>query len=864
MHQPRPHGTFGTEGDEDAAALEMLARRLTNAKDLSGLSSLRMSRTLPSGAMAIAQDMGGIFKVIVQAHPQPPEQARTDGLATTYIPALFSGVIKKAVVRPGEGVEIALTEQARRRLSGYLPDQDLPPKNVKLQRFRVRYNVRCDEFNPKNPGELLYTQYAAQRPTWYSGAMAEVMQILGGYGIQDFEELPKDDLERAHMVLPPHVQLTIEDELGNKRLPGYTGIPDKKGEFQYDYKYNDTNGVGFDSDKRPWLLRINTRGVFAMPLPLVPATTVPAFRAYMEEVEDDEMLWALDRFGGLPSGEGMPIATKDFEAWRRAGVIIKVCDVGDFYDHLMYSSACGWSFNSKGTEGFNTCYDYDDNEGIGFGLAYKLSLRLEPTADDGRLPFGFDLPDPSEARVLDAYMSSLYRRLGAGGARERAIKHKLFRSLPQVLARMGKVRDVSYDPDAEADYWDNLEAEPIATHSGSVSRVGRGWLYHGAKFDFQPQIKFPEPFEGGCISHDFLPLINGRGKAKYPRCDTIMFGYYIGDQLKVVKYFRDDRTFKKDRDNDFGECMTVGSWEHVETFTPSGLMGNIYTSDFDDREEGVESKETTKIIGTDLGYDHTPFFEFDGFFQKAGTLWRKRYFRHVSSISGVYGYSSETAACIPYLCRNAVLYASRARTTSRTESTGSVVYDITDPYSYRYWTYDFVYAWAGGVTGPQAQVPVPKDGNPVWVVQENYDPGPCSDFANEGRWIPGLPADYTWLIHPNSGEWRHKGGGGPPLFGNTSTYKEIPGEEEKSSLRVSIINAVGDVNKSVRSGYFVGSPAPYIGVFYCDAARVLAGKTVYANVSEDDPEAPKQRKRFGFTRLADHKSAHHFIGVINE
>ena len=66
MHQPRPHGTFGTDGDEDAAALELLARRLTNVKDLSGLSSLRMSRTLPSGAMAIAQDMGGVFKVIVQ------------------------------------------------------------------------------------------------------------------------------------------------------------------------------------------------------------------------------------------------------------------------------------------------------------------------------------------------------------------------------------------------------------------------------------------------------------------------------------------------------------------------------------------------------------------------------------------------------------------------------------------------------------------------------------------------------------------------------------------------------------------------------------------------------------------------------
>ena len=70
MHQPRPHGTFGTDGDEDAAALELLARQLTNAKTLSGVDSLRMSRTLPSGASALATDAGGIFKVIVQPRSQ--------------------------------------------------------------------------------------------------------------------------------------------------------------------------------------------------------------------------------------------------------------------------------------------------------------------------------------------------------------------------------------------------------------------------------------------------------------------------------------------------------------------------------------------------------------------------------------------------------------------------------------------------------------------------------------------------------------------------------------------------------------------------------------------------------------------------
>lgn len=870
MHQPRPHGTFGTDGDEDAAALELLARRLTNVKDLSGLGSLRMSRTLPSGAMAIAQDMGGVFKVIVQPRPQEsPVTEPNDGLAEHYIPMLFSGVIKKAVVRPGEGVEIELSEQARRRLSGYDPEAALPPKQVKLQRFRVDYNFRCSELKPKDPGAFLHSQYAAQRPTWYSGAMAEVIQVVGGYGRQDFEALPKDRVERARMALPPRVQLGIESELGSLRLPGYTGVPNKKGEFQYDYKFGHTNGVGFDPDGKPWLLRVVPSGVFAMPLPLVPATTVPTFRTYVsEEVGDDELLWALNRFGGLPSGEGMPADGDDFEAWRRAGVIIKVCDSADFYRRIMYSSACGWAFNASGTEGFNTCYDYDDDKGLGFGLAYKLSLRLGPAKDAGRLPAGFHLDDPLEARTMDDYLSSLWRELGAGGARELAIKYKLTRSLPQVLERMGKVRDVSYDPDAEVDYWDNLEAEPIAAHSGSVNQVGRGWLYHGAAFIYQPQIKFPEPFAGCCLSHNFSPLLHARNDSSYPRCDTVMYGYYIGEQLKVVKYFWDDRTFSKDVQDNSGECMTVGSFERTETTGSTSLVGNFYTTDFDDRGELPEAQTVTKTVGTDLGYDTKPWFEFDFPFSSVGTLWRNRYFQHKTIRSSTEGHEKSVAVCVPFFARNAVLHAVRESTTGARVTNSRAIYSITDPNSYRFYTWDFVFAWKGGSTkGNVASVtdvsPSPKDGDPVWVMGYNHNPAACSDFADQGDWMGGLPQDYTWLIHPDKNAWAISGGGGAPT---TKSYSTSTTEPKKVSghLQASTLRQTGEVNKDPARGYFESSPSEIGVMFYVDAIKNVAGDAEYANASEADPAAPKQRKRWGFTRLADHKSAHHFIGVINE
>ncbi|MGI3149123.1 hypothetical protein ACRVA2_32960, partial [Pseudomonas aeruginosa] len=81
-------------------------------------------------------------------------------------------------------------EQARRRLVAYDPKAALPPKDVALQRFVIKYEPRFQYFEPREQGIYTFTQYVKQRPTWYSGAMAEVMQVAGGYGRQVMAELP--------------------------------------------------------------------------------------------------------------------------------------------------------------------------------------------------------------------------------------------------------------------------------------------------------------------------------------------------------------------------------------------------------------------------------------------------------------------------------------------------------------------------------------------------------------------------------------------------------------------------------------------------------------------------------------------------
>ena len=268
MHQPRPYGRFAHEADlsgEDAAAVEKLARGLTNFKTASQLDSLKRVATLSDGRKAVAIDMGGTFRIIILGRYEDPERV-SGGLAETHIPMLFSGVVTRAVVRDGEGVGLKLTEQARRRLADY--GDELPPKEVALQRFRIEYSERFRYFLPDEQGIFTHTQYAKLRPTWYSGAMAEVMQIVGGYGRQILAELPDDPIERARMIVPERYMRRIRLELSNVRLPGYGGFPDEEGQFKYDYKHGDCNAVAFDSGGAPWLLQIGSRGVYAMPLPV--------------------------------------------------------------------------------------------------------------------------------------------------------------------------------------------------------------------------------------------------------------------------------------------------------------------------------------------------------------------------------------------------------------------------------------------------------------------------------------------------------------------------------------------------------------------------------------------------------------------
>ncbi|MFA9283776.1 hypothetical protein ACCQ08_03255 [Comamonas sp. SY3] len=874
MHQPRPYGLHGQlTSDEDAAAVDALVRRLSNFKKAGELDSLKMVRALPGGGIAVALDMGGVLKVFVQQPevPRPPDET-FDGFAKPGIPMLFSAVVTKPIVFPGEGVEMRLTRTARRRVSNYAEDmpEGVAERQV-LERFAIEYSNRHQEFRP-NSSARIHTQYTKLRPSWYSGLMSAVVGIAGGYGKQELDKLPESKIERAKMLLPEKWRLKIEPELVGVRLPGYTGLPDKSGEIQYDYKFNESHGVMRDDKGKCWLIRISAAGVYAMPLPVIPATTTAAFREYIESVNDDEILWMLDQFGGMPSGEGFPPQSEGaFEAWRRAGAVIKVCDSGDFFQNMGYATTCGWAFNLSGTEGYNTCYEFGD-DGLQVGKTYQLSIQLTAAEHEGRLrvPDSFRPDDPREAATLNSYLGSLFEALSGNSARNLAIKYKLRRvPVATILSRAGALRT---SPQAEVDYWDNLEVEPIAAHSGHVTRVAQGTVWAPGNPKTFPQIKFPEPsaMGDGCISHDFGRLEGYPAPPMTTRCDTTMFVYYVGDDLKYVKYFRDGRTYDRNVEHNYDECMIVGAWEMTETVGSTGLLGNFYITDVDDRAAAAPTTTVTKTVGKDLGYDSAPYYGLDGWPAWCGSLWRNRYYSHTVNSVMSEGYSLNIAICIPFFERSAAIHAMKEATTGKTIRDSLAVYAVRDPNSYRYLTYDRVFAWFGcDSSGNMATAtkfdPAPSEGRPFWLSGYSYYPGPCSDFADEGDWMGGLPQDVTHIAHKDPNNWEYgAAGGGPPTVKEYSrvTYGE---HEESGHLTISLMDKLQTIHRKVPNPrYFLPSPDEFGNIFYMDAITNCSGSSVYGSVLEPDPEAPTYRKHWGYTRLADHKSAHHFMGVINE
>lgn len=858
MLEPRPYGLAVYGGDltnEDRLFIDAYTKKVTNIKEVSNLESIRYTRTLPDGGYVVIQDMGGVFRAIA-FKDKLETLPKFDGLATSKIPMLFSGAITKSILRNGEGLEMILTDMTCRRIGNY-SDMTIG-KNQILQRLRCKYTelfkvMFVPEFAQSFPeDQLLYTQYHALRPTWYSGAMSEVVQIVGGFGRQKLKELPDEPVEQAELKIPEKYRIKIEKELKGVRLPGYSGMPDEDGRILYDPRFHNTNLISFDQEGYPWLIQVSPSGVWAMPLPIIPATRTEAFREFIDEVDDSEIIKILDRFKGIPSGETFPQGD-DFYRWERAGVITKIGDASAFYRHSAYSTVCGWSCNTDGSEAINTCYDYADS-GYCEGYTFQLSLNMGVVKQQGWLSEkNTNQLEDFQNNQVSNYLSKLFDLMRDDPTEPKfiTIKYKLRRiDISQILDRAHITPN-----QGEIDYWDNLVLDPLGNHSGRVSLMNHGILCNGIR------IKLPEVmlFQG-CISLNFLP--NDPDLKTFPKLDTIVFAYYVDDSLKVIKNFNDESKFYRDIEGNFEEGMTVGSWEQKETIGYSGLYGEFYSTDFDDRKEIAPLTIITKIEGRDKGYGQ-PLAIYHFYFWTDGYLSRFRYYTHKTNKHTSNGEFLQNAFLIPYFNRNMAIYAKRNGFAGEVFEESLAMHEVVDPNIYTMWTYDW--SWHNFDNGiKKTGRPFPVDSVPVWAEEHvKWPPTEYSYFADEGQWIHGLPADVTNLVNPpDGGITLIRYGGTPPTV---EEYKEVEEKEGKteSQIHCSIFDNPSLLNKKEHNDWFYTiSPDSYNNVFYEDGCKVVFGNISYANISLKNEHG--QRYRFGYTKLADHQSAHHFIGVINE
>lgn len=862
MVAPKPYGLHiknGVPTERDAEYIASVVRRFLAFKDAAKLDNLKEVYDLPDGGVAIFQEVANVFRVIVdKSISEKTLFLEQTGLAKKYIPMFFSGVATKTTFRSGEKVAFKLTEQCRQRL--FKSTGMMPSKEIALERFTFEPDSKFSEFIAPPESIVRWSQYRKHSHNWYGGTMGQLMQLVGGYGRQDFDNLPDDRLEQARIILPEKIIDSIWEKYENLRLPGYEGVPPKEGTFQYDYKWSKTHSISFDSNGKPWLIQVSS-AVWAMPLPIIPLTANAKFRQYVEEeLSDNEILKVLDVFGAMPSGESFPDNQEDFQRWVRAGVIIRICDTGDFLQHNAMFSACGWSFNLPGNIAFNTGYRYDETTGLIYCSTFKLSLTLGGSAHY----YGTEAVNSAESTLtpeelikLRLYIAGIFEKLtNAKDSLRKTVSYKLRHIAQSELLERSEAININYE--AEVDYWDQYESTPIANHSGNVLKVYNGWLYHPAKYENQPQIKFPEIYTNICQSFDFTPTERGW----VVQCDTIMYAYFDGNDLKVLKYFYDGYRYKREVDTDYEDCMSVGKWYWNEKLGEVTLTGNFYTTDIMEIDESAETTIHTTMEGRDLGFDSQPFFEFDAFFWRPGTLWRNRYFSRLTKTDRIDGGTFNLALLVPMYNRFTTLHARVDSYERKTYTESMTLGSVRDPTTYRYWTHDRIFAWNGSLEVMKG-TPTPKDGNPVWVEIENYSPSLCSDFADQGSWIPALPADYTWLIHPDRMAWQHSGGGGaPPLkeYGNSVDY---PPKNDTGNLKWMVNGGVSIISeKKPDDQYFKASPDQYGGTMYRESCKVSLGDSEYVNISESNGNGGY--KSFGSCSLVDGRKVYHFIGVINE
>lgn len=682
-------GRIMLEGDPDTARSHLgtamkLADKLNVWKQTQGISAVTKAYDLGGGSYCVVVDLDHmramqiVSPISSEREYEPFEQMPTSR-DYTGVADVVSGKVTFPTIIPATAEVIGANGEPRvvniTALRGFTATTKTAGRYTDIER---RYRLNLPEspiFSSVLSGslEITYSQHAHVKPSSYTGAMRKLAQFVLGMGQvirPTWEERWIQENEKGFL---PVKQKNIDSGKSSEVLSAFNLYYKKEIVSvlnTYDYRFAKTHGVSFDSQNKPYLIEVSTRGVYAMPLYMDPVSlTVQGKKRYLDV--SPELSHVFDTFGGVPLGVNFPFSSNEdtFNKWKRAGEIIELMsgdDIQEFYGKLPFSSVIGWAFDEKGTEAHNTCYDYQLNS---VKRSYHYILRFEintPTP----------LPELSGARAaLAAKVTTLYELNKCRRMNEEAAAAVMFK--------------FGQSEAAGRQAFDELEVEPDVRAIATLTLAKSGILWHPTRnVKALPQIKFPEPIFEGLISVDMRAL-DYSGPAL--TCDAPLFVCVIDGNIDIVNYSYDPRPRSLfTAENTRQRCQYTGGWTAT---TPAGtpyVAGHFYSNRWDWRKEVTPSESVTTYRGKKIGVQGRASCPIFGMCVTVTSVTIfKIDFKTVSRINE----TLDVSVAIPFYNRNCYYMAKTESVEREVVSTGTF-YEVAAGPEIQYWElYNFVFHW---------------------------------------------------------------------------------------------------------------------------------------------------------------------------
>ena len=783
------------DGDVEAGqqyiprAAELL-RRLSERIELGGVKTASDFVRLADNAYVYATVAMGLKRAVIvvdtsNAGPSAQQTKRTP----VVVPDFYSGaIIDGTTTTPPKNFVTGIAPPPY--INNFWPTPacaalfKIPTSNQTVTRLAVDpYTDFNSVLSAPEGSSAHYSQYVKLKPTMYSGQMRQVVQLLMGFGRQNKQSIydktkPKLTTAKQDRIAAVPSQYVID--------VGKNGL-----QIRYDWRWYRTHGIGVGTDGAFWLVEIgNTRGALAMPLPINTVSQMDAFRAKLEAMGDSAGITALNTLGAFPTGESIP--ADNLDSWIRAGRVVRLStveDLQDFYNLNAPSSAYGWAFNHSGNEAHNIGQDFAAN-GVLESVHYGYSFTIGATNN---------VDPPSNATAAIAAIKSK-----SSDPRYQAVVFKINR-MPEFDLELLLAHD-SLDPDGLFEDLDAYVGAPVATAHGHLWEESRGYLYKLGKL-VQYEVKYPNPELGYLVSVDMQAP-----HAPPIPCDTDVHVFYIGDELKICRWFNDLRTAPAPQvTDDTDGCELIGDFTRTTISGNTNIPPMIYTTDYDDRRELNANVNTIKTHAVSLGYCQISCADDIVSPWLASCTRKKRYRRDITDTT-VGGEGLSTALVVPFLDRCCYYYALVDTTTGTSVSTSTSIFLEEDPWYCNTWR-NFPGYNAPVIGGVVHRVQHPDGCGPVDArtaasPSPNYAPYPCSDISDSGPWchVCDNLDSMTYFIPPPPT---------PPPTSTSATYHGvrttfIVNESETTPFRIEQ-RVYTDVFGGIENPWLIPSPDPATG-----------------------------------------------------